>query len=324
MVLELRDALGTLAKGCRQAVGAGVTAAHDHHVEPLCVDLGGVQAVEHGLCGAREVIESKHDALCVGAGHVERAGLRGAHGHHHGVELGGNGGLCGAVELDLAAGLLEQLDAAHDGLLGQLHAGDAVHEKAAGPVCLLEDGDVVALLRELPGAGQARRARAHDGDAPAGLGAGRGRMNDAQLKGLLHDGVLVVPDAGGLVVQAQVAGLLAQRRAHAPGELGEGVAQRQALVGLFPQAAPCEVVPLGNEVVQGAARDALARPERHARLAEGNAARHATAGLGALLRLGVGDEDVVPVAQAGMNGPCGVLHAALSEKSTYLSHRSPS
>jgi hypothetical protein len=63
----------------------------------------------------------------------------------------------------------EQVDAAlHDLLLVELHVGDAIHEQAADAVGALEDGDAVAGLVELVGAGEAGGAGADDGDLFAG------------------------------------------------------------------------------------------------------------------------------------------------------------
>ncbi len=68
----------------------------------------------------------------------------------------------------------------HDGL-GQAELGDAVHQHAAGGVEGLEDGDLVAVLGQIAGAGQAGGAGAHH------------RHLDAIGLGLLRHGVDVLP-----------------------------------------------------------------------------------------------------------------------------------
>ncbi len=62
----------------------------------------------------------------------------------------------------------EQLDAAIDDALVELHVGDAVHQQAADAVGPLVDGDRVARLVELRGGGEAGGAAADDGDRLAG------------------------------------------------------------------------------------------------------------------------------------------------------------
>ena len=67
------------------------------------------------------------------------------------------------VQLDLDAEGLDGLDlGGHDLVLRKTELGDAVLEHAARTVQRLEDGHVVAELREVCGAGQAGRAGADD------------------------------------------------------------------------------------------------------------------------------------------------------------------
>ena len=69
---------------------------------------------------------------------------------------------------------LHLLDAAVDVVLLHLEVGDAVAQQPAGLRLALEDMHVVADAGELLGGGQARRARADDGDALAGRDRPRG------------------------------------------------------------------------------------------------------------------------------------------------------
>ena len=64
---------------------------------------------------------------------------------------------------------LHLLDAPVDVALLQLEIGNAVTQQAAGLGVLLVDMHVMAGAGELLGAGEARRARADDGDPLAGL-----------------------------------------------------------------------------------------------------------------------------------------------------------
>ena len=75
-------------------------------------------------------------------------------------------------------------------------------------------------------------------------------------------------DGDGGLVDAQDAGAFAGGGADAAGELGEVVGFPEADDGLFPQAAVDEVVPLGDEVVDGALASFVG-------VAEGDAAVHA-------------------------------------------------
>ena len=69
----------------------------------------------------------------------------------------------------------EAVDLGLDDVLGQAELGDAVDQHAARGVERLEDRDVVALLGELAGGGQAGRAGADDADLACPVGAGRAR-----------------------------------------------------------------------------------------------------------------------------------------------------
>ena len=76
----------------------------------------------------------------------------------------------------------QQVDAAlHDFLLVELHVGNAIHEQSADAVVAFEDGDGVAGLVELVGAGEAGGAGADDGDFLAGAFVGDLRRDPAFL-----------------------------------------------------------------------------------------------------------------------------------------------
>ena len=95
--------------------------------------------------------------------------LRGTAAEDHGVEVAlellGRVGLADFAvddELDPLGG--QQVHAALDNGLVELHVGDAVHQQSANAVGPLEDGDAVARLVELGGARQPRGAGADHSD----------------------------------------------------------------------------------------------------------------------------------------------------------------
>ena len=93
------------------------------------------------------------------------------------------------------------------------------------------------------------------------------------LEALVDDRALDALDRDRRLADAEHARALARRRADPPGELGEVVGLVQARQRLAPLPAVDEVVPLGDEVVDRAARGP-ARQHRP-RVAEGDAAIHA-------------------------------------------------
>src|SRR5690606_37581318 len=109
-----------------------------------------------------------------------------------------------------------------------------IHEQAARTVGALEDGDGVAGAVELRGGGETGGAGADDGDLLAGADGGRLGDDPALLPTLVDDGGLNVLDGDRRGVDAEHAGTLAGRGAHAAGELGEIVGLVQAVERLVP------------------------------------------------------------------------------------------
>eukprot|EP01136_Pigoraptor_vietnamica_P023733 Opistho-1_new@6558 len=142
---------------------------------------------------------------------------------------------------------------------------------------------------ELVRGGEACGPRAHDCNALAGAGGRRARDDPPLGEGAVDDGDFDALDGHWVRVDAEHARTLARRGAHAAGELGEVVREGELVVRLAPAAAVHEVVPLRNDVADGAARPALA--ERHA-------AVHAARRLLAHVRLRCGLRNLLPVAQA--------------------------
>jgi hypothetical protein len=131
----------------------------------------------------------------------------------------------------------------------------------------LEHRDQVADAIELMGAGEATRARAHDGYAAAGAPVRHLGLHPALLERVVDDGALDVLDGDRLGVDAESARALARRRAHAARELGEVVGLQELVEGLFPVALVHQVIPLGDDVAERAAVLGLA---------EGDATVHAS------------------------------------------------
>ena len=198
------------------------------------------------------------------------------------------------VGAELDAFLFHDGDAPVDDPLLDLVVGDAVPEEATDPVVLLEDdGRVpspVELLRRREPGGPA----SDDGDLLAGTLLRRCGLGDdpSLLEGPVDDGELYLLYGHGLVVDGEDARSLARGGAEHPRELGEVVGLVQAVYGLPPVLAVDEVVPVGDQVSQGAARVA----ERHA-------AVHAARGLALELLVGHRLVDVAVVLDALLDGP---------------------
>ena len=128
------------------------------------------------------------------------------------------------------------------------------------------------------------------------------RLGDdpALLEALVDDRALDALDRHRRLVDAEHARPFARRRADAAGELGEVVGLVQPVERLAPEAAIDEVVPLGDQVVDRAAR----RPcrDQRARVAERNAAVHAARALLLQRRLGQVLVELVPVARRAACG----------------------
>src|SRR4029077_9767469 len=119
-----------------------------------------------------------------------------------------------------------------------------------------EYGHRVAGAIELRRAGETRRTGADDGDRLARALERWLGHDPALFEPLVDDRALDALDGDRRLVDAEDARPLARRRADAPRELGEVVGLVQPRERLAPLPAVDEVVPLGDEVVDGAARGA--------------------------------------------------------------------
>mmetsp|Transcript_11490 Transcript_11490/g.22897 ORF Transcript_11490/g.22897 Transcript_11490/m.22897 type:complete len:316 (-) Transcript_11490:127-1074(-) len=178
----------------------------------------------------------------------------------------------------------QEVDAPVDGVLGELHVRDAVHEEAADAVLPLKDGDGMPHLVELVGGGQPGGAAPHYGDGHPRPDLRNSGGDVPLVPSLVDYGVLDVLDGDGGVHEARDARSLARGGADPARELGKVVRGVEAVDGLAELALVDEVVPLGYLVVHGAARVSGA---------EGRATIHAPSCLDLALHLVVLEVDVL-------------------------------
>ena len=114
-----------------------------------------------------------------------------------------------------------RLPASVDDRLIQLHVGDPVHEKAADPVFSLENRHLMASVIELVSRCKPGGTAADDRHFPAAPVLRYSRLHPSVPEGRLNDIELIVVDRDRLAVHPADAGLFAERRADAPGELRE-------------------------------------------------------------------------------------------------------
>jgi hypothetical protein len=182
---------------------------------------------------------------------------------------------------------LHLLDAAVDDVLFQFEVGDAVAQQAADAIVFLIDGDRVAGAAQLLRCRQSGWTAADNGDFLSGGLRGRLGLNPAFVPGALDDAAFNELDGNGGLIDAQHAGGFAGSGADAAGELGEVVGRVEAANGALPAAVVDQVVPVGDQVIDGAAG-----------VAKGYTAIHATGALLALFFLGEWIVNFEPVHKA--------------------------
>src|SRR5699024_5145475 len=146
--------------------------------------------------------------------------------------------------------------------------GHAVAHKPAEAVIAFIDGDSVTGAGELLCGGKASGSGADDRHAHAGIQTWFNRCGPAFFKGAFHNGKFHVFNCHGVIVDAQYAGAFARGGAQAAGKFGEIVCRVQAVVGFAPAVLAYQVIPLGDDIAQGAAL-----------VTEGDSAVHAAGGL---------------------------------------------
>jgi len=141
----------------------------------------------------------------------------------------------------------------HHILLIELHVGNAVHQKSARAIGSLEHRHRMAGTIQLLCSSKSGGAGADDGYLLASAGLRRLGNNPTLLEATLDDRVLDVLDRDRRRVDAKYARPFARRRTHAPGELRKVIGLVQTIERLTPQTSIDQIVPLGDEVVDGAA-----------------------------------------------------------------------
>jgi hypothetical protein len=204
----------------------------------------------------------------------------------------------------------QDVEPALDDPLLELEVGHAEAQQAAGRLVALENRDLVAALVQLGRDREAGRARAHHRHAAPAAFARRSRHDPALGDRALDDGPLDLLDHHRVVVDLERARRLARRRADQPGELREVVRLVQPVDRGTPLAVGGELVPVGDEVADGAGVVA----ERHA-------AAHAASRLAAQLLLGQGPEDLAVVGRASERVADRLGRARRCEESARVAHQ---
>ena len=320
---QLDDGAAALPQGRGHAVAGGVPGAHDDHVPPLRRGdrrvLAELLALHGGLQELRAVVNPGNALRLQAQG---PGALRAAAEDHRVIVPQQPPGhrrvrrVHAGDEADPLVG--HQAEPAVHHVLGQLHVGDAVGQKAAAALLPLHHRDGVAPAVQLVRRRQARRAGAHDADLLPGPLGRAAALHRPGGEGVLNDAELVVPDGDGVPVQPADAGPLAGGGADPARELREIVGLQQAAQGVEGVPRPDHVVPLGNQIVEGTA-EGPSLP-LHARLAVGDAAVHAPPPLLPPEGLRQGDVKGLPVPDPLLRGPAGGLLPRIVQKSCCLSH----
>ncbi len=282
--LDLREALAAVTHRGRDAIGAGIAAADHDDVLAARVNRRRIgAAVEQRLRARGQVVHREMDAFQVAAVDRQIARLRRTRTDHDRIEV-----LSQELRFDVLADvrvadeldalLLHELEAPFDHFaLVELHVRDAVHEQSARAVCALEHRHGVTRAIELRRRGEAGRTRSDHRYLLAGAHLRRFGHDPALFPGAIDDRRLDRLDGHRRVRDAEHARAFARSRAHASREIREVVRHVQAFDRLVPEPAVDEIVPLGNHVVDRAARSHAA--DELARVTEGHAAVHAARGL---------------------------------------------
>ena len=178
-----------------------------------------------------------------------------------------------------------------DGFL-HLEIRNAIPQQASDAIGLFEEGHRMSRTVQLLRGGEPRWPRADHGHAFAGAAQGWFRPNPSFLEGVLDDGLFDGLDGDGRFIDAQHARGLAGGGANAAREFRKVVGGVQRADGFFPSVAVNQVVPIGDDVVQGTAR-----------VAKGNAAIHAARRLRAQLLLGEVLINFLVIIHALFHGP---------------------
>ena len=213
------------------------------------------------------------------------------------------------IDPELDAFGFHLLDAAIDVRLLQLEIRNAIAQQATHTIALFEDHDIMSDARELLRRGQTGRAGADDGDALAGLDLRRLRHDPALLPAFIDDRMLDRLDADRLGVDVERAGGFARRRTDPAGKIREIVGRVQNRQSLLPISPVDQVVPVGNDVV-----------DRAARITERDTTVHAACALDAGLLVSENLDELAVVLQTRSGGLGGLRQTSILDESGWLAH----
>ncbi|TFA98676.1 hypothetical protein CCMA1212_009587 [Trichoderma ghanense] len=322
-----RVVVGTLIRRLGQqlkVVVSGITTANDNDVLALGRDVRVVRelGVEQRLGVLVQELHGIVDALKVASLDGKIASNGGTSSNDDGVvaglevlqrwlALGTNGHA--RLEVDALGG--HEVGSALDDALVQLHVRDSVHQETTQAVGALVHGHGVASSVELVSTGQTGGTGPDNGNLLASADLGDLRHHPTHLETTVDDGALNRLDTDRVAVDAQDASSLAGGGADTASELGEVVGHEQTVERVLPLVLEHKLVPLGNDVGDGAAG---------IRLTEGDTAVHAAGRLVLELVLVETGADLGPVLDSGgdravLFGTASVLHEALG----LVEHQSP-
>ncbi len=173
--------------------------------------------------------------------------------------------------------LSQELHAAVDHLLFQLHGWNPVHEKTTDTVVAFVDGHLVTHLVELGCGRQAGGSGTDDCDFFPRAFGGRLGLDPALVESTIDNGVFNVLDGDRGIGNAQYTGTLTGGWTGSTGKFRKVVGLVQTVQSLSPVSLVNQIVPFRYEVVDGAAGVGLAK---------GHAAVHAAGSLGLEVLLG--------------------------------------
>ncbi len=265
----------------------------------------------------RQKVHRKMDPFQLASRDVEIAGLLGSAGEHNRIEVtsqifDGNifAHLGAGHEFHALGGHLFQ--AAIDEVLLQLELRNAIAQQTADAVRFFVNGDGVSRAAKLLGRGQSRGSRTYDGHFFPGEKFWRLGADPAFLESALHDIFFDLLDGDGGLRDPEHTRRFARRWTNAAGEFREVVGRVQLPQRLFPTPVIHQIVPIGNQVVDGTSG-----------LAKGHATIHAARALRAKLLFGKIEIDFEPVVDAlGNWTPRGKL-ALVFQEARDLTHVAP-
>ena len=159
-------------------------------------------------------------------------------------------------------------------MLFQLHVGDAVHQQTTNPVGSFEDRDFMPNAVQLSRRSQPGGSRTDNRDTFSGPSLRRIGLDPTLFESMVDDRTFDVLDRDRRISNSQDARTLARGGANPSGELRKIVRLVQTIECLAPVTAIDQIVPFGNQVIDGTSR----RHSRHQRtgVTERNSTIHAS------------------------------------------------